>query len=453
MKNRIKNLTDTGDKDFIEIIKHAFWALIILGIATLLQFLFDLVMARSFGTHGTGMFYLSLSVLMTLALVGRLGLDRAVVRFIPPFLTQEKQGDAKGVVRSSIQLSLIITLPLALLLFLFAPFLAGTIFNEPEITSYLQIFAVAVPAFALVYVFGGILRAMKRTRESLTIERIVIYAIGIIAVLLLGGIYQLGGAVFGFAAAIFISAGVGAWLIAKNLRTQQPTVTFSKKALLRSAAPLLFVVFATQMNGQASVLILGAFADSSAVGIFNIALKVSMLMSLVLTAINVIAATKISELYANGKKKELDTTIRKISALGAVAGLPIFLVLALFPHFLLSLFGQGFIDGSNALIILAFGQLINVTLGSAIFVLAMTDHERSLASAVAISLGINITLGFILIPPFGIMGAAITTTTTLIVSCLIMLLLVKKYLNVWQLPFKTIGIWISKLRGNNEKET
>lgn len=450
MKTRLKRLVNSSDEHFTEVVRHSSWAMILLIATTVIQFVFDLTLTHTFKAHGAGIFYLCFSVLMMLALLGRLGMDRAVVQFIPPLL-KNNPGAAAGVNKTATQLSLLFTMPLALALFICAPFVATQMFGSSELTDYLRIFAVAIPALALNYVYSGTLRALKKTQLALSIQRTTMYLLGIVAVVALGNMFGLRGAMIGFVAAIFISTLLGLSYIRRHQPAYKKLVPFSKKQMLITSGPLLFVVFATQMNGQASVLLLGAFGTNAEVAIFNIALKISLLMGLILTAINVIAATKISELYAENKREELATMISKISALGTVCGLPLFLILALFPAVWLGFFGDAFTAGATALIILSLGQFVSVAVGSSDFTLAMTKHERALAVAVAISLAINIVLGVILIPMYGVLGAGIATATTTAVSNVIMVLLIRRYLGVWLLPFRFLRVWFSKLRAQGDK--
>ncbi len=436
-------LLETGDGDFMEVVRHSLWALFWLCITTVVQFAFDFLLTRKFGAHGSGVFYLSFSVLMALSLVGRLGLDQAVVRFIPPFLSK-KPGAAAGVNRASVQLSLLMTLPLSVLLFVLAPTLAHDVFHSGELTTYLRIFAVVMPAFSLNYIYTGTLRALKRSQASLIVSRFGYYLLGIVGLLTLGSSYGIKGVVIGFSIAILLATIAAALFIRKHMPSYDKIVPFSKKRLLVTSLPLLFVIFATQMNGQASVLLLGAVTDNTAVGIFNIALKISMLMTLILAAINVIAATKISELYFANKPKELNIMISKISALGTFASLPALVLLVAFSGFWLGLFGSEFSAGSTTLILLAIGQFVNVSVGSTNYILAMTGRERALAYAIGISLVLNVILGLVLIPKYGVLGAGISTAATNAVSNIIMVFMVKYYLGVWPLPFKYAGIWLRK---------
>lgn len=444
LKSRIK----TNDSNFIEILKHATGAIILLGIGSVMQFIFDLLLTRTFNASGAGIFYLSFSVIMTLALIGRLGFDRAVVRFIPPLLAS-KPGSAAGVKRTAVRLSLALTLPIAVILYVLAPVIADKIFDSPELTSYLQIFSFALPFLSLNYIYSGVLRSLKRTWQALSIERLAMYTLGIIAVLTLGMLYGLKGVAIGFVAAIGVTTINGIWYIRKYMPKYGKVVPFSKKRLFIVSGPLLFVTFASQMSGQASLLLLGVFSSNADVGIFTVALKISLLMGLILTAINVIAGTTISELYSAKRKKELDVIISKISALGAAWGMPAFVILAVFSHFWLGLFGSEFTAGTSALIILAAGQLINVSVGSTGYIMAMTGHERAMAGSVATSLLVNIGLGIILIPIYGVVGAAMATAITITIKNAILSLMVRHYLQVWPLPFKYLKVWSKNIRTSN----
>ncbi len=445
-------LFKTGDKDFVEIIRHSIWGLLILGLATGIQFVFDLLMARQFGASGTGIFYLCFSVILTLSLLGHIGLDRTVVRLMPPLLLKKDYDSASAIKRTTLGIVITLTAILTFGLFLAAPWLAARVFNDPGLTIYIQIFSFGLPFYSLRFIYGGFLRALKRTRESLIVERVIIYALGIVAIFSLGALYGIKGMAVGFVLSCAISVVVGMFFVHKYLPAAKTNQTYSKKMLLSSGVPLLFVAFGTQMIGQASVLVLGALASTTDVGVYNAALKVSLVLTLILTAINTIAGTTISELYASNQKSKLEKIFGKTSALGFLLGLPLFLIMMVFPEFILGLFGAEFIGGVTALRILAVGQFVNIIVGPTLFILAMTGREKALAATVCGSLGINIVLGVTIIPHFGVVGAAIATAVTVGLSNIIMLILVRRYLGVWSLPFGILRSWMLKVVGRKPKQ-
>lgn len=446
MIQRIKRVVKTGDVDFVEILKHSTWAFILFGVASGLQFIFDVSLARKFGADGVGTFYLAFSALMITGIIGRLGINRAVVRFIPEFVKKKQWGKVSGVKQASYQLVLLVSLPLAVTVFFLAPFLANELFKQPDLTRYFRVFAAAIPALSLIYVQAGILRALKLIKESMVIERIGVYLFGIFAIFSLGRLFDLTGVVFGVTVGVYLAFILGLIFIKKGIQKPEKSVLFNKKVLLLISLPLLFVDFSNQMTGQLNIMLLGVFKSTEAVGIFNAALKLSMFIGIVLTSINNISATKISEFKAVSERAKLELIASKSSALALVVGTPLIFAFFIFPSFFLGLFGSEFTQGANVLRILIIGQVVNLAVGPVAYILAMTGHEKKLAYAiVGTVLILNTLLSALLIPPFGIIGAAIAVSSSIALKNIVLLVLVKQSLGIWSLPNKAVKRWISKV--------
>jgi O-antigen/teichoic acid export membrane protein len=87
--------------------------------------------------------------------------------------------------------------------------------------------------------------------------------------------------------------------------------------------------------------------------------------------------------------------------------LPIFLVMVLYPAALLSIFGNSYVEGAAALIILAIADLLNVGTGMGGVILDMTGHTRLKLINSILRLVIYLGLDLLLIPRWGLMGAAV----------------------------------------------
>ena len=331
-------------------------------------------------------------------------------------------------------------------LFLLSPWISVEIFNKPDLERHLKILSFALMPFSLRYIYGGVLRSLKKTRQALLIEKVIIYSIGLIAIFSLGMTHGLEGLFIGFTFGCYLSVVFGMSFVGRYLPDAKTSTKISLRMLLGSSLPLLFVAVSTQLIGQVSTLVLGVTASAGEVGVYNIVLKVSVVMALILTAVNTIVSTNISELYALKEKRKLEALLGKTSSLGFLLALPLFLMMFLFPDFILGLFGEEFVIGTSALRILSVGMLINVTVGPTLFILAMTGFEKSLAKAVGFSLVVNVALGTLLIPRYGVSGASLATSISLVLSNIAMLLLVKKHLGVWSLPFKYISLWVKNIR-------
>jgi O-antigen/teichoic acid export membrane protein len=119
-------------------------------------------------------------------------------------------------------------------------------------------------------------------------------------------------------------------------------------------------------------------------------------------------------LYAQGDLERLEKVVVKSARAMMVASLPIVLILVVFGKSILSLYGPAYLSAYPALIVMVIGQFVNVGTGSIGPLLLMTGHEKYSLIGQVISVILYIVLLVVIIPPLGIMGAAIATTINLI---------------------------------------
>jgi O-antigen/teichoic acid export membrane protein len=159
-------------------------------------------------------------------------------------------------------------------------------------------------------------------------------------------------------------------------------------------------------------LLLGFLRTEAETGIYSITQKLSLLTGFVIASINAVSAPQFSELYFSNKKQELLSLAIKSSRLIFWASLPILIALMVGGKFFLGFFGQEFISGYPILIILVAKEFINAAGGSVGYYQNMTGSHIQFRNIVIIAVLLNIVLNLILIPRYGILGAAITSLFT-----------------------------------------
>ena len=159
---------------------------------------------------------------------------------------------------------------------------------------------------------------------------------------------------------------------------------------------------------------IGIFKAEVEVGIYNVALKLAMTTGIVLASVNSIVAPKLSETFNNYKVDEFQKLIKQSTRIIFFSTLPILIILFLLPEFLLSFFGAEFTIAKNTLLILLVGQVGNAMSGSVGYILQMTGNEKLFQNILTLALLLNIVLNFLLIPKYGIIGAAIASSMSLV---------------------------------------
>jgi O-antigen/teichoic acid export membrane protein len=186
--------------------------------------------------------------------------------------------------------------------------------------------------------------------------------------------------------------------------------------IVRISSPMMVTAAMAFLLGQTGVIFLGIFRTETEVGLYAIAVKLATLTSFLLAAINSMAAPKFAELFYKGELGELLSVARKSTKLAFWATLPILLMLVLLGETILkTLYGTEFAAAYPAMMIMVVGQVINGMSGSTGNLMNMTGNEREFRNMIVAAALVNVALSFILIPRFGMLGAAASAAVCLVI--------------------------------------
>ncbi len=399
-------------------------------IGTGLLFTTHVVIARTMGSSSYGHFAYAMTWLNILVLFAKMGLDTASIRFVAEYNGTEKWELMKGFVRRANQLSLvaslIVSLSTAVVIWLIREKL------EPELATTFWIVCLILPLQSLFRIRVAGLRGLKKVIKSQSAFLIVRPAILLIAVVctffvsrnLLNATTVMAMNLAAFAGSLLLVAVYFKKAFPRNASEAKPDYMMSR--WIRVALPMLFIHAMLQTHNQTDVLVIGFFLDSSSVGKYFAAKRITALVRFGLTAVNLIAAPLISELWHQGRKQELQRMLR-LAAWGIFAfTLPVSLAVIVFGKQVLSFFGPDFSSAYWALVILTAGRIVFSLAGSLELIMHMTGHQNMSGVIVAVSVLVNISLGIVLIPAIGINGAAISMSVSLIVLNVLMFTYVLK---------------------------
>ena len=218
----------------------------------------------------------------------------------------------------------------------------------------------------------------------------------------------------------------------KHLECKEEQIEIiSFKRILQVSLPMFVISSINFLLKWTATIILAILRTEAEVGVYNIAMRVATLASLPLLAINSIAAPKFAELYSKGDMKGFEKVVHQSTRIIFWASSPIVVILFLFPHSILSLFGSEFPKGSFALLFIAIGQFIHAICGSVGYILTMSKHEVAAQNILIMATLLDIVLNLILIPPFGINGAALSMMLSTAFWKISMMVYIKKKFGFW----------------------
>jgi O-antigen/teichoic acid export membrane protein len=152
--------------------------------------------------------------------------------------------------------------------------------------------------------------------------------------------------------------------------------------------------------------VLGHFASASFVGVYTAAVRVAYLTYLPLVALSAMSMPLLSVLFAKGNRDQVRRTCDTVTRWALTLGLLPFIVVLLSAREIVVLFGEDFARGATVLRVLAVGQMMAVLGAPVGQVLVMGGKPRVVMINTLCLCAVAVILNWVLVPRFGLMGAA-----------------------------------------------
>ena len=393
-----------------------------------LNFLFTILVARLVGAEAFGLYTLGVTVVTLLSRFSVMGLDRGTIRYVSIKRQASDGGAIWQVIFTSISVGLGVSLLVAATLAFFPEFFLR-LFHWNDKTYPLKlfpVFALALPAMVMVSIGVAGTQAFRTMRYRALIPNTIIpltKLLGTVGLFFVFGMSALTPTV-AFAAAQILGSILALYFLFRLAKTYTRSMSAAKdpglvSELLTYSFPLLLSSVLVYLNGRTEIMVLGIYHQADASGIYNAAMRFATLPLMVLTAFNAIFAPVIADLHHRGEMNQLDALFKLVTRWVMMAAMPILLVLFLYADVFIGFFGKDFAAGVDVLRILSLSTLVNFSTGSVGVILLMTGYSNLALFNAFLTLLIAVGLDFLLIPRFGISGAAIAGMLSLIIVNLV----------------------------------
>ncbi|MBO6510355.1 MAG: lipopolysaccharide biosynthesis protein, partial [Roseibium sp.] len=202
------------------------------------------------------------------------------------------------------------------------------------------------------------------------------------------------------------------------------------KTWLIISMPMLMVDGFLQLITSADVIMVSFFRDPDEVAVYFAASKTLALVHFVYFAVRAASAHRFSGFTHNQDHHGLAAYVRQATHWTFWPSLLAGAVLLLIAPLLLQLFGSGFEAGYELIALLMVGVLARASVGPADALLTMTGHQKTCAGIYGATFVLNVLLNLVLIPQFGLAGAAIATSCAILFEATVLAIAVKRKLNI-----------------------
>jgi len=420
--------------NFKSLFKQGVGTLIFRVIGAGLTFLSLLLFARVLGVYDFGLFSLGLVIVTVISIFTRLGLDNVVLKQVSAHIISKKE-IANSYIYTASKVVIIIGLIVSVLLWYFAELISINVFNKPDLTAVLQNFALLIIPMSLVVIWSEVNKALGKSQFSAFTQVVVPPGITLMMVLYLWsvGTVSLSQLIISVAIGFLISLFIYLFSLRLNLTSDKSIVSYS--SAIKQGLPMLMVSSGALVMAWSDIVILGIYASSEDVGVYTAASRTVMVTALILMAVNAVTAPKYARFYKDGDIASIAKLAQASSLVLLLVVLIPTLILVFFSEWVMSLFGPDYIEGASVLIVLAFGQFVNVACGSVGYLLTMTEREKKLRNIFFVAAILNVVLSILSVEYFGVIGVAYSTAFSVMLWNVWAMFEVRKHLGFWSINF------------------
>ncbi len=380
--------------------------------------------ARMMGAADSGLFFLCLTWVNLCSTGARMGLERAMSRHIAAELAIGHAKAARAALITGVGWTAVASAGAALGTVLIATPLAIHVFGLPELAHPLAIAAAILVPQSLAFAIGFALIGLNRPVMGQMVQSALPPVLSL--ALLVAGLTQLDTVLIVYAGSYGLCCLLGLGCIVWDWRhvmaDTAPRPAISEDAppieplppIWVTARPFLVIEMVQVTLLSVPVLLLGVFADAPSVSAFSIVSRITMLINTMLVSIAMIAAPGFASYHRRGEFLALRHLQGQTRMVAMALCLPVILGMVVFVHPLLGLMASDLPGADLTLFVLCVGQVVNAALPTQDMLLSMTGHGALLRRLNLHQLVVCCVLGAILIPPFGMMGAAVVSTVCLI---------------------------------------
>lgn len=386
------------------------------------------IVGRELGTEGAGTYFLVVAVFMIVSNVAELGADTGLVRYVSAARATGRLVDVPHLVRTAVRAVLLGGVLVVVVS-------AAIIRAHPDLFSGLSSrFVVIAAALAVMSSLIAVMLSVSRGfGDVLTYPLLQNIALPMLRLIGVFVVVSAGGGVGAVLTAWM--APVPVVLVLATIVAVAMMVRHSGSARPRPARPAElrrvsgeFWAFSATRGVTAAVeillewvdvIIVGAITSAEQAGIYAVVTRCARAGEVIQQAARIAVGPQISAALAKGAIEEAREIYGLVTSAMIWLAWPFFVILAVFGDAVLSLFGPGFDAGAVSLATLALAMGLATAAGTVQTILLMGGRSTWQLADKSAALVLNVALNLVLVPMWGIEGAAVAWAVTIIVDTVV----------------------------------
>ena len=412
----------------------------------------SVLLARLLTRQEAGVYVLAYSIVSLGTTLGALGLTGTVVRLVAENMGLGRFGRVRRVVSVVVGVGTLGAIGAGLAYLLFGHYLAEGVFQSPALAAIGGLVAGWIVVGTLQGVLGETFRGFHDIRLATVLGgQTTGTATGVATMSLLSTslllLWLIEGQTTTATVILLATCSGGAttllsgWLLHRKV-TRLPSQSSNEgketnfKAafgeVLSISWPLLVTAIVMFGRTNVDVWMLGAFRSQGDVALYGFANRLVAMVTMPLIMINAVVPPLVAEMYSQGRREDLERTLRGVATLSGIPALLASMVCIFFAGPIMVLvFGEDYRGGAIVLALLSVGLLASVLAGSCGVVLAYSGHQKTMMTIAIATSVVTFAAMFAAVGPYGIAGVAAVRTAGQVLQNGLMLLMVKRKTGMW----------------------
>ena len=398
------------------------------GVQLFSGLVFYLIAVRLFNTASIGAIALFVAIVGLFNIIFSFGLSTASQHFTSYSLGKGDFASVRRTVYRILEISFGLSIAGLITLQILAGEISVIFLHSGSYTVLVRVLGVVLFGNIMFGILNGVILGIQQFRLSALISIVIWITYYFGALLFAVYLRSLDTIVFGWILGIFsgviIELAVVISSIRKYLGEGKPP---NNSYLLRYSFPILLSGLISYGAGYADRFVVSGLMSLSELGVYNFSLLIASAISFLAIPFNNILMPKFSEFYGRGEGHLIASTSEVSMTLLSYFYVPSALgIAALSPIILDFLGGSQYVPGALPLRIIMFVSALFISQNILAQAIASIRRTRLFLYSSGLALAGNVVVSILLIPPFGLVGAALGFSTVYAITFLILYYVARK---------------------------
>jgi stage V sporulation protein B len=295
------------------------------------------------------------------------------------------------------------------ILIIWGKFIAIDLFAEPDAAPVIASLAPSIPLLCIFGVMSSALRAARANALAAMLTALILIVYLLCTLIFFGvGYRDVSAPGYAYTISICVILFPAAYALGPKHSSAAP---YSMRDLLSFGISAMFISGASITSLWTDRIVIGAMANASDVGCYQVASQIATAAVVVKLAIHSIFESRVKK---DGSGIDMSEDFFAATRLSIHALVPGLMTVALTSNFWSGvLFGREYLAAAIPLTVLSWGQIIQILIGPSVSALQMGGGERKAMFWAVLGCSLNILGNIVLIPLFGLIGSAVATSVAI----------------------------------------